>query len=67
MGRAVRAYGWIERGESMNTLIFFFVAMTLGLQVVLIIALDHVNNTVLKVYELVCNESDKILEEMNND
>ena len=51
----------------MNTLIFFFVAMTLGLQVVLIIALERVNDTVLKVYELVCNESDKILEEMNND
>lgn len=51
----------------MSTLIFCFVSMVLGLQIVLMIALDHVNDTVLKVYELVCNESDKILEEMNND
>lgn len=51
----------------MVTLIFFFVAMILALQVVIIIAINYVNDTVLKVYELVCNESDKILEEMNND
>lgn len=51
----------------MSTLIFCFVVMILGLQVVLIIALDRVNDTVLKVYELVCNESDKIQEKMNND
>ena len=45
----------------MVTLILLFTALTLGLQVVLIIALDRVNDNVLKVYELVCNEADKIL------
>lgn len=51
----------------MDTLIMLFTALTLGLQVVVIIAINYVNDTVLKVYELVCNESDKILEKMNND
>lgn len=51
----------------MVTLILLFTALTLGLQVVLIIALERVNDTVLKVYKLVYNESDKILEKINND
>lgn len=48
-------------------MIFAFTALILGLQVVLMIAINYVNDTVLKVYKLVCNESDKILEEINND
>ena len=51
----------------MVTLILLFTALILALQVVIIIAINYVNDTVLKVYELVCNESDKILEKMNND
>lgn len=51
----------------MITLIFFLVLMTLGLQVVLIIAVNYVNDTVLKVYELVTHESDKLREELTNE
>ncbi|UVD41295.1 hypothetical protein [Streptococcus phage vB_SbRt-pBovineS21] len=49
----------------MLTLIFLFIAITLGLQIVIIIAINFVNDTVLKVYELVCSEADKIREELH--
>ena len=49
----------------MLTLIFFLVLMTLGLQIVLIIGINYVNDTVLKVYELVAHEADKLREEFH--